>query len=64
MDKNEIYEVVIREMTEQALLNHREDRNEKEQQLYAEANALAKQRQGVLASLPLEQRQGAGGLLC
>ena len=57
MDKNEIYEMVIREMTEAALLERRENCAEEEQQLYAEANALAKQRQELLATLSPEQCQ-------
>ena len=45
MDKNEIFEFVIREMTETALLNRRETCAEEEQQLYKETGALSRQRQ-------------------
>lgn len=57
MDKNEIFETVIREMTETALLDRRENCDEKEQQLYAEAGVLAKERQELLQTLSPEQRQ-------
>lgn len=57
MDKKEIYEMVIREMTECALSERRKSCDEKEQQLYAEVNALAKQRQELLQILSPEQRQ-------
>lgn len=57
MDKKEIYEMVIREMTERTLQERRENCDEKEQQLYVEAGALAKQRQELLRTLSPEQRQ-------
>lgn len=57
MDKKEIYETVIREMAERALLERRENCAEQEQLLYAEVGALAKQRQELLQTLSPEQRQ-------
>ena len=57
MNKEEIYEMIMREMTEAALLERRENCAEEEQHLYAEANSLAKQRQELLAKLVPEQRQ-------
>ena len=55
MDKNEIFEFVIREMTETVLLNRRETCAEEEQQLYKETGA--RQRQEILAKLPPEDCQ-------
>ena len=57
MDREEIYEMVIREMTEQALLDRRENCDEKEKQLYTEAGELSRQRQDILAKLSPEDRQ-------
>lgn len=57
MDKKEIYEMVIREMSECALLERRKTCDDKEQPLYAEASALVKQHQELLAALLPEQRQ-------
>lgn len=57
MDKNEIFEMVITEMTETALLERRESCAEEEQQLYTQAGALSRQRQDILATLSPEERQ-------
>lgn len=57
MDKNEIFEFVIREMTETALLIHRETCAEEEQQLYKETGVLSRQRREILAKLPPADRQ-------
>lgn len=57
MDKNEIFEFVIREMTETALESRREICAEEEQQLYKETGALSRQRQEILAKLPSEECQ-------
>lgn len=57
MDRNEIFEMVIREMTETALLERRKSCAEEEKKLYQEAAALSKQRQDILAKLPPEDRQ-------
>ena len=57
MDKKEIYEMVIQEMTEHALMRRRESCGEKEQKLYQEACALAERKRDVLAKLSTEDRQ-------
>lgn len=57
MDKEKIYEMVLREMTEAALSERRETCDEADRQLYVEADALAKQRQELLHALSPEQRQ-------
>lgn len=56
MDRNEILELVIREMTEAALLERRENCAE-EKQLYQEAAVLSQKRQEILGKLPQEDRQ-------
>lgn len=57
MDKNEIYELVIREMTEAALLKRRENCRPEEMQLYKEVSELSGKRQQILARLSSEDRQ-------
>ena len=57
MDKEKIYEMVIREMTEQALSERREICDEKEQQLYAEVGELSKRSSEVVKQLSPEDRQ-------
>ena len=57
MDRNEIYEMVITEMSEDALRERKESCSEKEKQLYKEAAALSHKRQEVLEKLPPEDRQ-------
>lgn len=57
MDKNEIWEMVIREMTEQALAKRRENCEEQERQLYEKAGELSQKRQEILKKLPTEERQ-------
>ena len=57
MDKEKIYEMVIREMTEQALSEHRETCDEKEQQLYTEIGKLSKQASEVVKQLSPEDQQ-------
>lgn len=56
MDRNEILELVIREMTEAALLERRENCAE-EKLLYQEAAVLSQKRQEILGKLPQEDRQ-------
>lgn len=56
MDRNEILELVIREMTEAALLERRENCAE-EKQLYQEAAVLSQKRQEIMGKLPQEDRQ-------
>lgn len=41
MDKNEIFEMVIQEMTEHALLHRRKTCNDEEKNLYQEISMLA-----------------------
>ena len=60
MDKNEIFELVIREMTETALLERRKNCAEEEKKLYQEAAALSKQRQDILAKLIEPERLAEG----
>lgn len=57
MDRNEIFELVIREMTETALLEYRKNCAEEEKQLYQETAALSKKRQEIFTRLALEDRQ-------
>lgn len=57
MDRNEILELVIREMTEAALLERRENCGEEEKQLYKEAGELSEQRQRILEKLSPEEHQ-------
>lgn len=57
MDRNEIFEFVIREMEETALLERRKNCAEEEKQLYQETAVLSKQRQEILAKLSPEDRQ-------
>lgn len=57
MDKKEILETAIYEMTERELLERRESCDEQEQQLYQEVNALSKQRQKIMQTLAPEDRQ-------
>lgn len=57
MDRNEILELVIREMTETALAECRENCAEEKKQLDQEAAMLSQKRQEILAKLPLEDRQ-------
>ena len=63
MDKKEIYEMVIQEMTEYALMRRRESCEEEEQKLYQEACALAEQKRDVLAKLSTEDRQVIDGYI-
>ena len=57
MDRNEILELVIREMTEAALLERRENCAEEEKQLYQETAVLSQKRQEIMGKLPQEDRQ-------
>ena len=57
MDKNEILEIVIREMTEQALVEQRQNCDEQERQLYEKAGELSQKRQKILKKLSAEERQ-------
>ena len=57
MDKEEIYEIVIREMTEQALSERRENCGEEEQQLYTETGKLSTAATEIVQRLSPEDRQ-------
>lgn len=57
MDKNQLLELVIREMTEAALLKRREDCSEEEKHLYEETAVLLEKRQKILEKLSPEDRQ-------
>lgn len=47
MDKGKIFEMVIREMSENALNSRRENLNEDEQQLYIEVGSLSSQARDI-----------------
>ena len=57
MSKEEIYETVIREMTEQTLSERRESCSEEEQQLYTETGKLSKAATEIVQRLSPEERQ-------
>jgi len=57
MDKQEIFEMVIREMTETALGSRRENLDEGEQQLYTEVGKLSIQARGIVKELPEAQQK-------
>lgn len=57
MDKNEIFEMVITEMTEQALLERRKSCEEEEKQKYKELGELSLRRQAILENLSPGDRQ-------
>ncbi len=57
MDKEEIFEMVIRELTENALAQKKEKLCEDEQQLYAEVGKLSVQAKETVEKLSAEERQ-------
>lgn len=57
MDKEKIFEMVIREMTENALSNRRENLEEGEQQLYTEVGTLSSQARDIVKGLPEEKQK-------
>ena len=57
MDKKEIYEMVIQEMTENALERRRTSCSEEEQKLYCEVGILSENVRNVLEKLSPEERQ-------
>jgi L-ribulose-5-phosphate 3-epimerase UlaE len=57
MDKEEIFEMVIREMTENALSSRRENLDEGEQQLYTEVGSLSSQARDIVKELPEEKKK-------
>lgn len=57
MDKKDILEMIIFEMTEHALTVRRETCQETEQQLYQKAAMLSREKQELLSKMPQEDRQ-------
>lgn len=57
MDKKEIYEMLIQEMTEHALVKRRERFNEEEQKNYQELIELADKKQDIMKKLSSQDRE-------
>lgn len=57
MDKKEIYEMLIQEMTEHALVQRRERFNEEEQKNYQELIELANKKQDIMKKLSSQDRK-------
>lgn len=57
MEKSEIFEMVIRELTEAAIEKHKEALDDSDLQLYAEVKALSSQAQEIVKSLPEDQQK-------
>lgn len=57
MEKHEILESVIRELTEAAISKRREALDDSELQLYAEVKALSSQAREIVKSLPEDQQR-------
>lgn len=57
MDKEIIFEMVIREMTENALSCHRENLEEGEQQLYTEVGSLSSKARDIVKELSKEKKK-------
>ena len=57
MEKSEIFENAIRELTEEATAKRRESMDESEQRLCDEVKALSSQAQKIVQSLPEDQRR-------
>ena len=57
MDKNEIFEMSIRELTEVAIEKRKETLDANELQLYAEIKALSSQARDIVNSLPEDQQK-------
>ncbi|MEG1531584.1 MAG: hypothetical protein RSC15_08165 [Lactococcus sp.] len=57
MDKSEIFESAIRELTEEAISQRKENMDESEQQLYAEVRSLSSQAQAIVRSLTEDQQK-------
>jgi hypothetical protein len=55
MDKGKIFEMVIREMTENALSSRRENLGKYEQQLYVEVGSLSSQARDIVKELQEEK---------
>ncbi|MGX8710732.1 MAG: hypothetical protein ACQGTM_10885 [bacterium] len=57
MEKSEIFESVIRELTEAAIEKSKETLDDSELQLYAEVKALSSQARDIVKSLPEYQQK-------
>ena len=57
MEKSEIFESVIRELTEAAIEKRKETLSDSELQLYAEVKALSPQARKIVKSLPEDQQK-------
>ena len=57
MDKDKIFEMVIREMTENALSCRRENLEEGEQQLYTEVGSLSSRARDIVKELSEEKQK-------
>lgn len=57
MEKNEIFENAIRELTELAVSKRKENLEDSEQQLYAEVISLSSQARDIVKALPEDQRR-------
>ena len=57
MNKEEIIAMVIRELTEKALAERRENLTEEEEQLYTEVGKLSEQARDIVKELPQEEQQ-------
>ena len=57
MEKNEIFETAIRELTEATISKRKETLNDSEQQLYAEVMALSSQAREIVKTLPADQQK-------
>lgn len=57
MEKSEIFEIAIRELTEAAIEKRREALDDSEQRLYTEVKALSSQANQIVKSLPEDQQK-------
>ncbi|QIB68327.1 hypothetical protein EDD59_1291 [Muricomes intestini] len=57
MEKNEIFETAIRELTEAAISKLKENLDDIERQLYAEVKALSSQAREIVKTLPADQQK-------
>lgn len=57
MEKTEIFEMAIRELTEAAIEKRKETLDDSELQLYAETKALSSQANQIVKSLPEDQQK-------
>lgn len=57
MEKSEIFEMAIRELTENAISKSKEALDDSELQLYAEVMALSSQAREIVKSLPEDQQK-------